>query len=268
MNNSNHDSLSSLSKFYQKNSDVKLEGNTEDNKKMRVFFYQIALGGLKGNRLEFELSEDKVIYERENTLSEILDKNPSIFDHVRSKKQARNMSNEAFRFFMERGHVIKAFKVHQKACNGFWAFLKLLFIPKLIATSLFGIFAVLSSGELIKFADIIANHTNNIYMFLASMGVIFVLYFGLIDLRYLRPKLKFWHAIIRGIFPTVLLLIYMLLGWVLTVILIGFDGLYTIGDLECSEENNMFVLALTFVSGVFSILLQSLWDRESVLRPI
>jgi len=183
MNNLNHNSetISELLSFYKNNPDIKLEGKTDNHKKMRRFFEKIVTGGLKGNKIEFELSEDEEIYNREKTVGDILSNNPKLFEQAKTKKQPQNMLREAFRFYMERGNVLKAYDLKRKNSNILIAFLSIFFITKLLATAFFGVFAVLSSGELIKFSSIVANDYSDAILFSTIMFLNFVLYFGFLN---------------------------------------------------------------------------------------
>lgn len=266
--NLNSETLAELSNFYQDNPDITLEGKSDDNNKMRRFFFKVAVGGLNGNDLEFELSEDGKLNNRERTVSELLKRNSDLFQYARTQKLAKNMVSEAYRFFMERGNVIAAFDVKQKQTNFVYALFSILFVPKVLATALFGVFAVFSSGELINLASILSSGGQSTMFFICGMPILFVLYFGIIDLRYLRPKLSVKSAVLRGVYPAILLTIYTFIILFSSVQLFGLDYFLLV---EFSVDDADFfchLLVLTFISGMFSLLLQSLWDKEAILRPI
>jgi hypothetical protein len=260
--------LARLAEFYSNNPDITLYGKEEDNSKMRRFFYAIALGGLKGNHLEFELSENEKIYNREQTLSDILNRNPLLFEQASSKKQARNMLTEAFRFFMERGNVLAALMLKIKYASILQALLSVAVVPKVIATALFGIFAILSSGELIRLAGLLALDSAKGMHFSFVVFLLYVLYFGLIDMRYLRPKLKLKAALLRGLYPAALLIFYTFVFLFLLIELLELRDFLQISKEGFGYDYFSHLAIITGVSGIFALLLQSLWDKESILRPI
>jgi len=90
-----------------------------------------------------------------------------------------------------------------------------------------------------------------------------------IDFRYLRPKLNTSQSLIRGLYPTFLLFFYTILIWLILIGLIGFQGIYAIGSVtQLPPSGFQIIIVLTLTSSVFAILLQSLWDKETVLRRI
>jgi hypothetical protein len=223
------------------------------------------LGGKSGNDVVFELSNEKMLVNREKSVMSFVMNNPNILQT--KSKQASQIALETKRFFLERCNPIgawQALKIMGK--NRVSAFLESFLLPKAIAASIFGVFGTLSSSELINFSALIASGSLY-YSYLSVLVILFASYFAFVDLRYLKPKLTTSTALIRSSFPVLSMLLYSMVLWYIVVWLVGYDGIYKIAG---SQNVLSFkeLPALTMVSVSIAIALSSIWDKESITRPL
>lgn len=229
------------------------------------FYYDLVLGGKSGNDIVFELSNERMLTNRENSVMTFVNSNPNIL--ISGTKEASHIALETKRFFLERCNPVRSMQsLIIMGKNPVMAFFESFFLPKAMAASIFGVFGTLSASELINFSALVASGSFY-YSYLTGLVLLFTYYFAFVDLRYLKPKLTTGNALVRSIFPAISMLLYSMVLWLIVVGLIGYGGLSKIASLP--KDFTLFELpSLTMISVSIAIALSSIWDKESITRPL